>query len=428
MKKKWLQASVLFASLMVGFVAYGVQRFPKPEFESGYLTPQTSTPGARAEIFNYIDVLVLFLALSIITWLILKKRSRKGVFWMSIFSLGYFGFYKAGCVCAIGSVQNVTLGLFDSTYHIPLMVIAFFALPLLFALFFGRVFCAGVCPLGALQDIFAFKPMKVKPWIQKALGLIPFIYLGLAILYAATATDFIICRYDPFVGFFRMDATFAMFLAGGILLLVGVLVARPYCRFLCPYAVLLNWCSRVSKKHISITPTECIQCKLCEDSCPFDAIEKPIEAKETETKAKAKRRIILLSLLLPVLIFVGGWTGAQFHENLAMVNPTVRLAEKVQDPQLDEETLPDEVVAFKSAGKTKEQLLSEADSIINKFYTGGWLLGGFLGLVFGLTLWNLSVYKHRTDYTPNRGTCLSCARCVDYCPVMPDNKNNSYGE
>ena len=32
-----------------------------------------------------------------------------------------------------------------------------------------------------------------------------FVYLGVAVLYAATGTAFVICEYDPFVGFFRMS-------------------------------------------------------------------------------------------------------------------------------------------------------------------------------------------------------------------------------
>ena len=47
------------------------------------------------------------------------------------------------------------------------------------------------------------------------------------------------------------------------------------------------------------------------------------------------------------------------------------------------------------------------------------ILGGFIGLVFGLTLAGISTFRYREDYEPNKGTCLSCARCLDYCPVKP---------
>jgi NosR/NirI family nitrous oxide reductase transcriptional regulator len=374
-------------------------------------------------VFEIIDVVILIACLSFITWLIHKKRSRRGVYWVSVFSLIYFGFIRQGCVCSIGAVQNVTLALFNPSYQIPVTVIAFFIIPLVYTLFYGRTFCAGVCPLGAIQDIFVLKPFDLKTWVQKTLGLIPFIYLGLAVLYAATSSDFIICRYDPFVGFFRLDASFFMFSIGGILLIISIFIARPYCRFFCPYGVLLNLISRVSKKHITITPTNCIQCRLCENSCPFGAIEKPLETKDIGNKSKALRRFVILSVLIPAMVLIGGYTGSKFHENLALVNPKIHVAREVLSLEKDTTSiLSEDVKAFKTSGKSTEELYIEAKSILSDFYIGGWILGGFIGLIFGLTLARVSIFRYRTDYEPNKGTCLSCARCFDYCPVKNGNE------
>lgn len=411
---------ILFISVLslLALNIFAVQRFPKPEFENGYSQPITQTPTPKALIFQYLDVLVLLASLSMITWLVLKKRSRKGVLIMTLFSIAYFGFYRKGCICAVGSIQNITLGLFHPEYQIPLTVIAFFVLPILFTLFFGRTFCAGVCPLGAIQDIVGIRPMPLKSWVQTLLGLIPFIYLGLGILYAATGTDFIICRYDTFIGIYRFNGSFLMFAIGGILLLAGVFIARPYCRFLCPYGVLLNLTSRISKKHLTIAPTKCIECRLCENSCPYGAINKPTPVKDKEDRGTIVRRVILFAIITPALIALGGWTGSRFHENLARVNPKVRLAnELLASAQNPTEQPSIEISTFKGSGKPLESLYAEAASITHQFYIGGWILGGFLGLVFGLTLARQSVFRYRTEYTPNKGTCMSCARCVEYCPV-----------
>ncbi len=407
---------VILSGMIFNIIA--IQRFPKPEFENGYSVPKTQLPISRSIIFEYIDVAVLIASLSIITWLIHKKRSRKGVLLMTVFSIAYFGFYRKGCICSIGAIQNICVGLFHPDYLVPVTVIAFFVIPLAFTLFYGRTFCAGVCPLGAIQDIVAIRPMKLKKWVQTTLGMIPFIYLGLSVLYAATGSDFIICRYDPFVGIYRLNASFMMFSIGGILLLTGVFIARPYCRFLCPYGVILNLISRFSKKHLTITPSKCIECRLCENSCPFGAIEKPNYGGNKENRNIIINRVIMYTLLTPVLIILCGWACSRFHENLAMVNSDVRLAYILSASEKNiVNNYSTELSAFKGSGKPLDQLYSEAKSITNQFYIGAWLLGGFIGLVFGLTLAKQSFPRFSQEYTPNKGTCLSCTRCVDFCPV-----------
>ncbi len=283
------------------------QRFPKPEFDSGYTQPTTITPEPRALQLEYFDVIILVIVLSLASYFAIKKRSRYGILGLSIFTLIYFGFYRNGCICSIGAIQNMTLSFFDPTYSISLTVLLFFVLPLAFTLFFGRTFCAGACPLGAIQDLIIIKPLSLPKWLNKTLGLIPYIYLSLAVLFAATGTDFIICRYDPFVGIFRMDAKFLMIVLGIAMLLMGMFVARPYCRFLCPYGVLLSWMSRFSKWHLSITPSECIQCKLCSHSCPFDAIDFPTNEKEVAKSGLGPKRFITYALIIPLWVAAGSF-------------------------------------------------------------------------------------------------------------------------
>ena len=421
-----LRKAIFLILLFSGFflpAVMGVQRFPKPEFESGYSQPQTQLPVPRKELLAWLDVTVLLISLTAATFLVLKKRSRLGVFWLSLFSLAYFGFYRQGCVCSIGSIQNVTLALFSNGYTIPLTVLIFFIIPLAFTLFFGRTFCAAVCPFGAFQDLVAFKPMRTGEWLNAFLGLIPFLYLGLAVLFAATGTDFIICRYDPFVGIFRLNASFGMFLFGGVLLLSGIFIARPYCRFLCPYGVLLNWFSHFSWKHMKITPAECIQCRLCENACPYDAIDFPQTKRNPSGRLKQVNRMILLTILLPVLVLGGSWTGGQIHRNLAGVNAKVKLAHLLMESRISnaQPEIPD-ITAFKSSGITQQQLMTEVDTIEHNFLTGSRILGGFIGLVLGITLIRLARTPYRTDYEANRGTCFSCAKCMDYCPVKKEIK------
>ncbi len=421
-KKALNYMSCIFVLVMVFFaLSSGAQeqRFPRPEFESGYQQPATETPAPRAQIMEYLDVAVLVGFLILATWLMIKKRSRRGMMWLVIAAVLYFGFYRNGCVCPIGAIQNVTLSFFDPVYAISIVVFLFFVLPLIVTLFYGRTFCGGVCPLGAIQDLVIVKPLSLPKWLNKTLGLIPYIFLTLAVLFAATGTDFIICRYDPFIGFFRMDGMFLMIVLGISFLLLGMFIGRPYCRFLCPYGVMLSWMSRFSGKHVTITPSKCIQCKLCVKSCPFDAIDFPTNEKEVVKSGLGTKRFILYAALIPLWIAFGVFIGAKSHVFLSKANPDVYLAElMISNPDVKNDPDNIDVQTFLKSGKTMDTLVMEAEGIRGKFYTGSMIAGGFLGLVVGMTLLNTVVFRKRQDYVPHKGNCFSCGRCMDYCPVI----------
>lgn len=400
--------------------AFGEQRFPPPEFESGHTLPETVVPGTRALPYEYLDLGILIATLSVATYLALKQRSRRGIFIVGVFSLIYFGFWRKGCVCSIGSIQNVVLALFDSSYTIPLAVLGFFAIPVVFTLFFGRTFCAGVCPLGAIQDVVLLRSVRVPRWLGHALGVLPFLYLGAGVLFAATGSAFIICKYDPFVAFFRRTGSLDMLLLGTSFLLLGMFVGRPYCRYLCPYGAILNLASRASKWHVKITPRECIQCRLCEDACTFGAIEFPSTPDQSAAIAP-RQRFQRHLILLPVLLVLGGWLGLRLGEPFSRMHTTVRLMERVwQEDAGEAEGVTEESKAFRATGRAKQDLYDEAGGIQQQFRMGTSAFGAFAGLVIGLKLLGLSMFRSREDYEANRGTCVSCARCFDYCPVEQD--------
>ena len=393
------------------------ERFPKPDFQSDYTRPDLITPAPRAVALEYMDIFVLIAALSLASYFAHKQRSRRNIFLLMVFSLAYFGFYRKGCVCSIGAIQNISYALFNPAYVIPVSVIVFFVIPLVFALFYGRTFCAAVCPLGAIQDAVVIKPTKVPGGLANALGVLPYVYLGLAVLFATTGAGFIICQYDPFIGFFRFGGDFNMIILGMSMLLLGTVVARPYCRFLCPYSVLLNWMSRLSKRHVKITPDECNNCRLCEESCPFGAIKKPDEATPLKSKEGDVKRLAIMFVLFPVVIFGSGWAGSRLNIPLSRLHSTVSLADEILLENSGKRTeMTDATKAFRATGKPTEELFTQASAIQHMFKVRGWILGGFIGLVICLKLIGLFVRRRQLEYDVDRGECLSCGRCFAYCP------------
>lgn len=254
-----------------------VQVAPQQEtIGGGYVTPDVQRPRPRDYWLQILDVVLLAAAMGLSTWFVVALRKRTWSFGLTIAGLAYFGFYRQGCICPIGSIQNVSVALTDPTYSIPMVVTAVFVLPLVVAMFFGRAFCGGVCPLGAIQELVVLKPIQVPRRVDRTLGWLRYAYLLIAVLLAiepAIARDFVICRFDPFIGFFRRDGFAHMMALGGGFLLVGMFVGRPYCRYLCPYSVLLSWCTRLARRGVTVTPDKELDCGLCTNACPYGAIE-----------------------------------------------------------------------------------------------------------------------------------------------------------
>ena len=400
------------------------QRFPRPEFEGGYTFPTHQFLYQRGPLWEYMDVAVLIIALLATAWVVIKKRSRQSLIWISVFSLAYFGFYRQGCICSIGSIQNLSLALFNSTYSIPLTALLFFSIPLLAALLFGRVFCAGVCPLGAIQELTGFRQIRIPKRVEAVLAALPFVYLGLAVLFAATESQFVICRYDPFVGFFRIDAPYTMVIFGSLLLVTGIFVNRPYCRYLCPYGVLQNIFSRFSIWHMTITPAECRTCRLCESGCPYDAIlqSDPDIEKESEKPPRSWKESIPYIFVIPILAAAFAVILYNLSSHLAVVNDNVKLAREIRlEKEEGIKAVSKNAVAFFESGKTEAELFAEEQQIIERYRKGTPWVGIFLGLSLGIGLFRLTVRSLRDDYVPDRGRCYSCAKCMKFCPVKINN-------
>lgn len=417
---RWL---VLLIAVFVVFAgldsACAVERFPPPDFSGGHALPETVVPAAQPRGTGWLDVAALTLGLGVASWLSLKRRSRIGIVILSLASLAYFGFWRRGCVCAIGSIQNVALGIADSHYAVPLSVIALFTLPLLVALIWGRGFCAGVCPHGAIQDLVLVKPVKVPGWLDEVLRVLPWIYLAMAVLLAATGSLFIICKFDPFVGIFRLAGPRSMLITGAVLLVISMFVGRPYCRYLCPYGVLLGAAARFSKWRPTVTPDTCTQCRLCESSCPFGALNPPQPQRQAQERiAGSRQRIVLLAILLPLFALLFGWLGGNVGAASLPLHADGNLARLVLRQERGQLAgqVPAELTAYRQHGIDRMAVFARASALETRFEILGRWIGAAFGLVLALKLGRILFPENSTDYETDSGRCVSCARCFAACP------------
>jgi NosR/NirI family transcriptional regulator, nitrous oxide reductase regulator len=319
-------AHILIAVLSLApSAARGADRFPLPDFPPGYTMPTTTVPDARSDWLGAMDLAVLVAALVLASVFALVLRSRLAMAMLVLFTIGYFGFYRRGCICPVGSIQNAAGGFFAGS-PVPWIVLAFFLLPLAASLVAGRTFCAGVCPLGAIQDVVLLRPLKVPLWLEHVLGMGPWVFLGSAATLAALGAGYIICRYDPFVAFYRLAGPLHMLVAGGLILAVAMFIGRPYCRFVCPYGALLRPLAALSWRHATITPAECVNCRLCEDACPYNAIQRPTPPPKNSAPATRGKWLLAGAMaLLPAMVLGGACVMGLAGGPLSRLDFSVRM-------------------------------------------------------------------------------------------------------
>jgi ferredoxin len=155
-------------------------------------------------------------------------------------------------------------------------------------LFFGRIFCGYVCPLGALQELASmirFKPKldynrkynKKKNYLRWGFFAI---YAIISMIWGLELTLFM----NPINGFLILWTPFNIMIVLAFIILiltivVSIFVYRPYCRFFCPFGALAFLFGKISPLKIRRTPY-CTECGICEKICPT------LEGFEFSTKAE----------------------------------------------------------------------------------------------------------------------------------------------
>ena len=206
------------------------------------------------------------------------------------FTLGYIGWYAQGQLSIVqitGAIKSLVAGAGLKSFLYDPVSLLLIAFTLVSFVVWGRgTFCGWLCPFGALQEFAALlaralrlPERKLPARLAGVLDRGRFVILAALTALAALAPQWAEkgVEVEPFktaitVGFDRS----APFVAYALILLVlGGLYYKFFCRYLCPLGAamalggklrLLDWLPRRS---------ECGQpCQTCRHRCAYDAIEK----------------------------------------------------------------------------------------------------------------------------------------------------------
>ena len=192
--------------------------------------------------------------------------------------------------CPIGSFQAVIT---SRTNKFTFYVIGFF---LLFGALFGRLVCGWLCPFGLVQDLLHKIPFPKKlrrlPGDRVLKYLKYVILVGFVIVLPLTVLDIVgqgqpwFCKYicpsgTLFAGIPLIASNPPLRAALGwlftwkaailvVLLLLSIVVYRPFCRYLCPLGAIYGLFNPVALYRFRIDAEKCTQCGACQRTCKLD--------------------------------------------------------------------------------------------------------------------------------------------------------------
>lgn len=199
--------------------------------------------------------------------------------------------------CPIGSLQAV-LG--SRNYKFAFYVVGFL---MVVGAFFGRFVCGWLCPFGLIQDLLHKIPFVKKlrklpgdRWLKYLKFVILAVFVILLPLFAVDAFGQgqpWFCKYICPAGTLEggwplvlmnegLRAAIGWLFAWKnviliLLLLLSILVYRPFCRYLCPLGAVYGLFNPIAFYRYRVDESKCTKCKVCQKTCKLDipVYEKP---------------------------------------------------------------------------------------------------------------------------------------------------------
>ncbi|MDE6343054.1 MAG: 4Fe-4S binding protein [Muribaculaceae bacterium] len=183
-------------------------------------------------------------------------------------------------------------------------------------LLFGRIYCSVICPLGIMQDVFAWfgkKARKNRYTYSKAINWLRYTMLGVMVVSVIIGISAIVAILAPYSAYGRivssmlqpawlwinnmlasaaeardsyafytvdiwMKGAAPLIVASVTLIALAILAwrnGRTYCNTICPVGTVLSFFARFSLFRPVIDKSKCVGCNLCSKNCKAACIDIP---------------------------------------------------------------------------------------------------------------------------------------------------------
>lgn len=155
---------------------------------------------------------------------------------------------------------------------------------LISTLFVGRFFCGWVCPIGTLSDIVYLlnpksrqkRPATIPRPTHKFFNRFKYFVLAFIVICIALFAYSVYMKFCPILALAHPQNIGIAGLASLFIIFVGSLfVPRMWCRYICPYAALMNiviklgGVLKIPRRMIHRNMESCIDCTFCIRQCPM---------------------------------------------------------------------------------------------------------------------------------------------------------------
>ena len=138
----------------------------------------------------------------------------------------------------------------------------------------GNVYCGWACPFGTIQDILSWinrrfikfrivVPQKYDKWLSWLRYVTLFVALGVIAKIINARHTFLFLNSGRAV-------TVGALVFMGVILLLGLFMDRPFCRYFCSEGARYGAISMARVFTVSCDPSKCVKCHACEKNCPMN--------------------------------------------------------------------------------------------------------------------------------------------------------------